>query len=33
MDEIKKMFSEFFVIEEIWESDFKNIFVVAKKIK
>lgn len=29
--EIKNLFSEFFEIEEIWESNFKNIFVVARK--
>lgn len=30
-DEVEKMFGEFFQIEKIWESDFKNIFLIAKK--
>ena len=30
-EEVKDLFSQFFQIEEIWEPDFKNIFIIARK--
>lgn len=30
-EELESLMSEYFEIEKIWESDFKNIFIIAKK--